>query len=62
MIDEGYTLVYFFLDWKKAFDCIEREFLSSKLFMCGSRGLALNWFRPDLSSRKKTFVSIKITP
>ena len=51
-LDEGSIVISWFFDFSKAFDCIDYEILLNKLFMCGVRGMALEWFRSCLSSRK----------
>ena len=51
------TVISLFLDFSKAFDCIDHENLFNKLFMCGVRGMALEWFCSYLSSRKQ-YVSV----
>ena len=52
-LDDGNTVVSLFLDFSKAFDCIDHKLLLHKLFLCGVRGIALDWFRSYLSSRQQ---------
>ena len=47
--------VSIFLDFIKAFDCIEHEVLLGKLFRCGVRGVAYRCFECYLSQRTQYF-------
>ena len=59
-LDSGNIVVSIFLDFSKAFDCIEHEVLLGKLFRCGVRGVAYRWFESYLSERTQ-YVSINST-
>ena len=52
-LDEGNIVITLFLDFSKAFDCIDHEFFLNKLNLCGARGIALEWFRSRLLSRNQ---------
>ena len=52
-IDSGNLVFSIFLDFKKAFDCVDHEILLAKLFVYGIRGVAHDWFRSYLSERKQ---------
>ena len=56
-LDSGNIVASIFLDFSKAFDCIEHEVLLGKLFRCGVRGVAYRWFESYLSERIQ-YVSI----
>lgn len=51
-LEEGCTATCLFLDFSKAFDCLNHEQLLKKLEHLGIRGTAQNWFRSYLTNRK----------
>ena len=50
-LDLGNTVVSIFMDFSKAFDCLDHTILLEKLSSYGIRGLALKWFESYLSDR-----------
>ena len=52
-IDSGNIVFSLFLDFCKAFDCVNHEILLSKLITCGVWGIALNWLRSYLTNREQ---------
>ena len=50
-LDQGKPVLSLFLDFKKAFDCVEHKILLLKLYMYGIRGAAYRWFESYLSNR-----------
>ena len=56
-IDSGNIVFSLFLDFRKAFDCVNHDFLLSKLNTCGVWGIALDWVRSYLTNREQ-YVSI----
>ena len=56
-LDSGQTVVSFYLDFSKAFDCIDHEILFEKLACCGIRGVTLEWFKSYLTGRNQ-YVSV----
>lgn len=50
-IEEGESIVGFFLDLSKAFDCLDRTMVLAKLEYLGFRETALSWFASYLSDR-----------
>ena len=52
-LDKGETVISFFLDFKKAFDCVDHVILLNKLSSYGVRGVALQWFKSYLSNRQQ---------
>ena len=56
-IDSGNTVFSLFLDFCKAFYCVNHEILLSKLNTCGVRGIALDWFCSYITNRAQ-YVSI----
>ena len=57
-LDKGYSVISIFLDFSKAFDCVDHEILLHKLRVYGVRGLALDWFRSYLTNRQQ-YVTFK---
>ncbi|XP_046666686.1 uncharacterized protein LOC124358434 [Homalodisca vitripennis] len=51
-LEEGCTATCLFLDFSKAFDCLNHEQLLQKLGNLGIRGKAQSWFRSYLTDRK----------
>ena len=56
-LDEGNTVISFFLDFSKAFDCVNHDILLDKMSIYGVRGIASSWFRSYLSDRQQ-YVSL----
>ena len=56
-LDSNHTVLSIFLDFSKAFDCIDHKILLSKLNLYGFRGIANQWFTSYLQNRKQ-FVSV----
>ena len=52
-LEKGNFVLGVFLDYSKAFDCINHSILIQKLHYYGIRGIALEWFRSYLSDRKQ---------
>ena len=55
-MNENYNVFSLFLDFKKAFDCVDHDILLSKLQFYGIRGLALDLIRSYLSNREQCVV------
>ena len=53
-LDSGHIIFSIFLDFRKAFDCVDHKILLSKLNYYGIRGTALDWFNSYLSNRQQT--------
>ena len=52
-IDRGSVVVSLFLDFKKAFDCVDHKILLAKLQRYGVRGVAHDWFMSYLANRQQ---------
>ena len=52
-IDSGDFVFSLFLYFGKAFDCVNREILLSKVSTCGVRGIALDWFHSYITNREQ---------
>ena len=59
-IDSGNVVISFFIDFSKAFDCIDHDILLKKLDHYGIRGIPKSWFQSYLSDRKQ-YVSVNNT-
>ena len=52
-LDGGKCVFSMFLDFSKAFDCVDHTILLNKIHHYGFRGFVYNWFRSYLSGRKQ---------
>ena len=52
-IENGNFIIGIFLDFSKAFDTVNHHILLSKLYHCGIRGRAAEWFTSYLSDRQQ---------
>ena len=59
-LDQSNTVISIFMDFSKAFDCIDHTILLKKLYYYGIRGVPYQWFGSYLSDRKQ-YVSVNDT-
>ena len=52
-LDQGNAAISFFLDFSKAFDCVDHDSLREKMNIYGVAGVALGWFESYLSNRQQ---------
>ena len=50
-LDQGNAVISIFMDFSKAFDCLDHELLLKKLNHYGIRGITYQWFKSYLSDR-----------
>ena len=60
-LDVGNAVISVFLDFSKAFDCLDHEILLKKLNHYGIRGVTNRWFRSYLSNRNQCVTSNNAT-
>ena len=53
-VDSGYVVFSLFLDFRKAFDCVNHEIVLSKLNNYGKRVMTLDWFQSYLTEKNNT--------
>jgi len=56
-LDNKQPVLSIFLDFRKAFDCVDHQILISKLYTYGIRGTPLSWFKSYLENRQQ-FTSV----
>ena len=56
-LNNGENVLGLFLDFSKAFDCVNHEILIRKMCNYGIRGVCLDWFKNYLSDRKHMVLS-----
>ena len=59
-LDQNKTVISIFMDFSKAFDCIDHTILLKKLYFYGIRGTPYDWFASYLSNRQQ-FVNVNDT-
>ena len=56
-LDQSNTVISIFMDFSKAFDCLDHRLLLKKLYHFGIRGIPFQWFQSYLSNRNQ-YVSV----
>ena len=56
-LDQGNTVISFFVDFSKAFDCVDHDLLPEKMSVCGVDGVAYRWIESCLSNTQQ-YVSL----
>ena len=52
-LDQGNAVISIFMDFSKAFDCLDHVLLLKKLYHYGIRGIPFQWFESYLSDRSQ---------
>ena len=60
-LDKDQVIFSIFLDFKKAFDCVNHQILLPKFHHYGLRGISFDWFKSYFENRKQ-YVSIHTLP
>ena len=52
-LDQGHTVISIFLDFCKAFDCVNHNILLDKISVYGVRDIDHSWFKSYISFRQQ---------